>query len=305
MNESISMTVVVPSYNDAEGLRKVLPRLIALCRNRGWRIIVVDDGSTDGTSEVLGQFSGEIRVIKNETNLGYGASIKRGIVVADTEWVGTFDADGQHRIEDLEKLAGEMGCCDAVIGKRENGSHCSLIRMPGKWILGKVANILVGRKIPDINCGLRVFRRRAMLGILRLTSDGFSFSTSSLIALMKLGYNVNLVPVTTQHRVGNSTVRQMKDGFNTILLILRLITLFDPLRIMLPFSAFFFVVGVIYQVTSFVLLGFSLNKLTLLLWIFSITIFLVALIADQISALRREMAIYPLNRKQEGDANYL
>jgi glycosyltransferase involved in cell wall biosynthesis len=305
MNESISLTVVVPSYNDAEGLRKVLPLLVTSCRNRGWRIIVVDDGSTDGTSEVLGQFSGEIRVIKNETNLGYGASIKRGIVAADSEWVGTFDADGQHRVEDLEKLAAEAGCCDAVIGKRENNSHCSLMRLPGKWILGKVANILVGRRIPDINCGLRVLRRRAMLGILRLTSDSFSFSTSSLIALMKLGYNVNLVPVTTQHRVGNSTVHQMKDGFNTILLILRLITLFDPLRIMLPFSAFFFVVGVIYQVTSFVLLGFSLNKLTLLLWIFSITIFLVALIADQISALRREMAIYPLNQKQERDANYL
>ncbi|MCX5835237.1 MAG: glycosyltransferase family 2 protein [Deltaproteobacteria bacterium] len=305
MNEFIALTVIVPSYNDAQGLRSVLPPLIASCKARGWRIIVVDDGSTDGTSEVLGQFSGEIRVIKNETNLGYGASIKRGIVAADTEWVATFDADGQHRVEDLEKLAAEAGCCDAVIGKRENSSHCSLMRMPGKWILGKVANILVGRRIPDINCGLRIFRRKAILGILRLTSDSFSFSTSSLIALMKLGYNVNLVPVTTQHRVGNSTVHQMKDGFNTILLILRLITLFDPLRIMLPFSAFFFVVGVIYQITSFVLLGFSLNKLTLLLWIFSITIFLVALIADQISALRREMAIYPLNQKQERDANYL
>ena len=124
------------------------------------------------------------------------------------------------------------------------------------------------------------------MGILSLTSDSFSFATSSLIALVKLGYKVTLVPVTTQRRVGSSTVRQFKDGFNTILLILRLITLFDPLRVMLPISMAFFLSGVVYQLWSFAVYGFDLNKLTVLLWIFAIVIFLVALLADQVSALR-------------------
>lgn len=297
----MALTVIVPAYNDADGLAEVLPRLIAACAARGWQIIVVDDGSTDATPRVLERFGDSILVIRNGLNLGYGAAIKRAVHAAGTEWVATFDADGQHRVEDLERLASEAGCCDAVIGKREACSHASLIRMPGKWILGRIANLLVGRKLPDINCGLRILRRRALLGILNLTSDNFSFATSSLIALLKLGYRVNMVPVTTRRRIGSSTVRQFKDGFNAILLVLRLITLFDPLRVMLPFSLFFFLTGVVYQLWSFAVYGFDLNKLTVLLWIFSIIIFLVALLADQISSLRRELAIYPLNNKTRGE----
>jgi len=301
----LEMTVIIPSYNEAKGLNQVLPPLIETCLKHGWRILVVDDGSSDDTVDVLEQFEGEIDVIRNRTNLGYGASIKKGIIATETDWVATFDSDGQHRVEDLEKLAAEVEPYDAVVGKRNMTSHCSFSRMPGKWILGKIANLLVGEKISDINCGLRIFRRRAIIEILRLTSDSFSFSTSSLIALIKMGYNVSLVPVTANQRIGKSTVHQVKDGFNTILLILRLITLFDPLRIMLPFSAFFFTVGVIYQLFSFAVYGFDLNKLTVLLWIFSIIIFLVALVADQIGALRRELSKYILSHPYRSDGNRL
>jgi glycosyltransferase involved in cell wall biosynthesis len=288
----ISMTIVIPSYNEASGLFQALPRLIDCGRKHGWKILVVDDASSDGTDDVLRLFSGQIQVLRNRENLGYGASIKRGIMASETEWVATFDGDGQHQVEDLERLAGKAGFCDAVIGNRSAQSHCSIFRRPGKWALGKIANLLVGRKIPDVNCGLRIFRRQAVLHILRLTSDSFSFTTSSLIALMKLGYEITLEPVTTTQRVGCSTVSQLKDGFNAVLFILRLIMLFDPLRIMLPVSAFFFAGGLVYQATSFVVYGFSLNKLTLLLWIFGIIIFLVALVADQVSTLRREIAAF-------------
>jgi len=305
MSPVLEMTVIIPSYNEANGLKQVLPTLIETCRKHGWRILVVDDASSDATVDVLDRFEGEIEVIRNWTNIGYGASIKKGIIAAETDWVATFDSDGQHRAEDLEKLAAEIGFYDAVVGKRNLESHCSFSRMPGKWVLGKIANLLVGAKIPDINCGLRIFRRRAILEILRLTSDSFSFSTSSLIALIKMGYNVYLSPVTINRRIGNSSVHQVKDGLNTILLILRLITLFDPFRIMLPFSAFFFTVGLIYQLTSFAVYGFDLNKLTVLLWIFSIIIFLVALVADQIGALRREISKYILSHHYKSDEKRL
>jgi glycosyltransferase involved in cell wall biosynthesis len=286
------MTIVVPSHNEAGGLLRVLPALIESGRKYGWKILVVNDGSSDGTEGVLRLFSGQIRVLQNSENLGYGASIKKGIQACDTEWVATFDGDGQHRVEDLERLAERAGECDAVVGIRTSQSHCSFFRRPGKWVLGKVANLLVGKKIPDVNCGLRIFRRQAVMQILRLTSDSFSFTTSSLIALMKLGFEVVHEPVTTTQRVGCSTVRQLRDGFNAVLFILRLIMLFDPLRIMLPVSAFFLIGGVVYQLTSFVFFGFDLNKLTLLLWIFSLIIFLVALVADQVSSLRREVAAF-------------
>jgi glycosyltransferase involved in cell wall biosynthesis len=290
--QRISMTIVIPSYNEASGLLRVLPQLIDCGRKHGWKILVVDDASSDGTHDVLQLFSGAIQVLRNRENLGYGASIKKGIMASETEWVATFDGDGQHQVEDLERLASKVGFCDAVIGKRNSQSHCPIFRRPGKWLLGKIANLLVGRKIPDINCGLRIFRRKAVLQILRLTSDSFSFTTSSLIALLKMGYEVSLEPVTTTQRVGCSTVRQLKDGFNALLFLLRLIMLFDPLRIMLPISALFFAVGLVYQVTSFVIYGFDLNKLTILLWVFGIIIFLVALVADQVSTLRREIAAF-------------
>jgi glycosyltransferase involved in cell wall biosynthesis len=270
----------------------VLPELVECGRRNGWGILVVDDGSDDGTDEVLHLFSGRIRVLRNSENLGYGAAIKKGILACETEWVATFDGDGQHRIEDLERLAARAGGCDAVIGKRTSRSHGPIFRRPGKWVLGKVANVLVGKTLPDVNCGLRVFRRQAIAHVLRLASDGFSFTTSSLIALLKLGFDVVHEPVTTTQRVGCSTVRQLKDGFNAVLFILRLIMLFDPLRIMLPVAGAFFASGVVYQLTSFVLYGFDLNKLTLLLWVFALIIFLVALVADQVSTLRREIAAF-------------
>jgi glycosyltransferase involved in cell wall biosynthesis len=300
--QALSMTVVVPSYNEAGGLLRVLPALVECSRRNGWEILVVDDASDDGTEEVLRRFSGQIRVLRNPENLGYGASIKKGILACETEWVATFDGDGQHRVEDLERLATRAGDCDAVIGERTSRSHCSAIRRPGKWVLGKVANVLVGKKLPDVNCGLRLFRRQAVNHVLRLTSDGFSFATSSLIALMKLGFDVVHEPVTTTARVGCSTVRQFTDGFNSVLFILRLIMLFDPLRIMLPVAGAFFAIGVMYQLTSFALYGFDLNKLTLLLWVFALIIFLVALVADQVSALRREVAAFASCAPPQTDA---
>ena len=126
----LELTVIVPAYNDADGLAGFLPGLIETCLRRGWEIIVVDDGSSDHTVHVLEGFEGRLRVLRNEANLGYGASIKRAIRTARTEWVGTFDADGQHRLEDLEKLVDGAGCCDAVIGRRESCSYTSWLRMP-------------------------------------------------------------------------------------------------------------------------------------------------------------------------------
>jgi glycosyltransferase involved in cell wall biosynthesis len=255
MAHQIRLTVIIPAFNEAKGLHLVLDSIIPPCRERNWPIIVVNDGSSDDTTDILRQYEEDVKIITNSTNLGYGASIKRGIKVADTEWVATFDADGQHRVEDLIKLSEKVEHQDAVFGKRESNSHYSVSRLPGKWVLGKIADILVGQKIPDINCGLRVYNRNAMKNIMLLASDGFSFSTSSLIAFMKLGYKIRFVPITTRQRIGNSTVNQFKDGFNVILLILRLITLFDPLRIMLPFAFFFFCVGIVYQLFSFITYG--------------------------------------------------
>lgn len=299
-----SLTIIIPAYNDGEGLKTVLPKVIASCKKHGWRCTVVNDASTDGTADVLNDFKDEVTVLTNALNLGYGGSIKRGILAAKTTWVATLDADGQHRVEDLENLTTQTEGHDAVLGMRGSDSHAPTIRRPGKWVLRKTANLLTGEAIPDINCGLRILRRRIMLSILNLTSDRFSFSTSTAVALIQLGARVKFAPVVVEERIGSSTVRQLRDGFYTILLLLRLITLFNPMRVMLPIGAGLFGLGIINQIISFILFGLNINDTTSLLCVSGLIVFVLALTTDQISALRRDIIlhdIYPDARNEDKD----
>ena len=150
-------------------------------------MIVVNDASTDNTAEVLAAYGNEINVLTNEINRGYGSSIKRGILHADTEWVATMDADNQHRLSDLEHMYTLLDeNTDALLGSRTQHSNAPLARRPGKWILRHTANFLAATRIPDINCGLRIFRHSIILELFNITSDRFSFSTSSTIALLQL-----------------------------------------------------------------------------------------------------------------------
>ena len=292
MDRDQDITVIIPAYNEEEGLKTVLPGLVEYCAQKGWDLIVVNDGSTDATAEVAAAFTPHLRLISQEQNQGYGAAIKKGVRKARTGWVATLDADGQHRLEDLISLAEQREGVDAVIGRRTKESYVEAARAPGKWILGKVANFLVGSQLPDINCGLRVMRTKAVRTIANITSDKFSFSTSTLVALIKMGYLVRFAPVTVSQRLGKSTVRQVRDGFYTILLILRLITLFEPLRIMLPLGAGLFGLGSLYQVAFFFIIGWNIIDATVFLCLSGVIILAMGLIADQVSALRRELTLF-------------
>lgn len=294
-----SVTIVIPAYNDAMGLESFLPELLASTEKHGWKVIVVNDCSPDNTRDVLKSFAGRIRVVENSVNRGYGGSLKRGILAAETEWVATMDADGQHRICDLENMVAQLSeDVDALIGERGGDSHVPFIRMPGKWVLGHVANFITGRKIPDINCGLRVLRRDVMLNLFQITSDRFSFSTSTLVALLQLDCNVRFVPVTVTERIGTSSVKQVRDGLYTIMLILRLVTLFSPLRIFLPISVVLFGLTAFNQLYVFFNYGFDITTATVVGGLGSLIIFCVALLADQISGVRRELLFKDIIIKQ-------
>lgn len=293
------LTILIPSYNDALGLQRILPDLIKACSKREWRIIVVNDFSNDDSANVLSKFTDEVFVINNETNMGYGASIKRGILAADTEWVATMDADGQHRIEDLERLASFATVnCDAIIGNRTIASHAPINRRPGKWILHHAANFITGRKIPDINCGLRILRRDIMLRLLSITSDRFSFSTSTLICLLQLDCRVKFAPVLVAQRIGRSNVRQLKDGFYTLLLMNRLIFLFKPLRIVLPAGVLCLVLSALSLIAHFLLEGSNITDSTVFLGLAGLIICFMGLLGDQVSGLRRDILLHDLKIEQ-------
>lgn len=294
-----SLSIIIPSYNDADGLQTFLPELIEVCSLRNWKIIIVNDCSRDNTDCILDTFAENVSVINNEQNIGYGASIKRGILLSETEWVATMDADGQHRIDDLKRMASLADSnCDAILGNRRRSSHKQLSRRPGKWILQCAANFITGQNIPDINCGLRILRRDLMLRLLSITSDRFSFSTSTTICLLQLDCRVIFTPVKVKERIGNSNVRQISDGFYTLLLMNRLIFLFKPLRIILPAGLICIVLSCINQTLTFFTKGFDISDATVFLGLSGIVICFMALLGDQVSGLRRDILLHDIKLDQ-------
>ena len=289
------LTVIIGAYNEEDGISKTIEGLNPLLDKYNWQLIVVNDGSDDNTELEIKKWlkTSNLSYINHPYNKGYGAALKTGIRNAETPLVAFYDADGQHRPEDLEKLYNNRGNLDMIIGKRGKDSHQEWIRKPGKWVLGKVANFLTGRKIPDLNSGLRVIRRGIILRMLHLFPDGFSFSTTSSVAFMNMGYNTDYYPIKVNKRVGKSSVRQLKHGSSTIMLILRLIVLFNPLKVFLPMSFILVTVGLIYEILYGIILipGISLIGGALLLILAGILIFFFGLVVDQVSEMRKHLDV--------------
>lgn len=283
------LTIIIPCHNEEQGIERTINGLLPFCSEYNWKLIVVDDGSTDKTPEILTKFGQSISLLKHHSNRGYGASLKTGIKNASTEFIAFFDADGQHRPEDLVAMTNEAVDYDMVVGSRTKESHQEWVRKPGKWLLSKVANYLTGEKIPDLNSGLRIINRNKIINLLHLFPDGFSFSTTSTIAFFHLKNEIKYFPIKTNKRVGKSTVKQIKHGSSVILLILRLIVLFNPLKVFIPTSIWMIIIGGIYEVIYGIIIMYPNVKLipaAFFMFITGILIFFFGLIADQISALR-------------------
>lgn len=286
MREEVKdVSVIIPAYNEAHSIGYTLEELREGLEELGlgYEIIVVDDGSSDGTSEAA---SGKgCRVIRHRANRGYGASLKTGIQAAGKDVLLFYDADGQFDPADMKNLLEGLSSADMAAGVRGRDSHRPLKRRPGKWVLGLVADYLSRTKIPDLNCGYRAVRRGAITPYLHLLPDGFSASTTTTILFLKKGMGVEWVPVKIRRTRTKSSVRIFRDGFDTVLLILRLITLFDPLRIFLPASALFAITAIIWG-GRYVYRGQGLSSASVFLLISAVLIFFFGLLADQVSALR-------------------
>jgi glycosyltransferase involved in cell wall biosynthesis len=286
-----AISIIVPAYNEEPSIAGVLKGLDA------WReraeIIVIDDASTDRTAEIA-QAAG-VRVIRHLHNKGYGAGLKTGIRAAAGDVVVMMDADSEHSAEQISLLLDNLGDNDMVVGARGKGSHAPLLRRPGKWLLSQVANYLAETNIPDLNSGLRAVRRDVALRFLHILPNGFSFTTTLTLALFKEGYNTAYVPITTTRRVGTSTVNPIRDGVNTLMLIIRIVSLFDPIKVFLPTSVALFLVGAIYWIGSGLFRymqhiepAFHIPTGAMFVMVSSVSVFMFGILADQVSAIRRE-----------------
>jgi len=278
-----TVTIVLPAFNEGDGIGAVVTALKA---SAPWHeVLVVDDGSTDGTGKAA-QEAGA-RVVRHPYNKGNGAAVKTAIRSATSDWIAIVDADGQHRAEDAKRLCARLGEFDLVIGARDPRTQATTGRRAGNALLNALASYLTERPIPDLTSGLRAARREYLLEFIHLLPNGFSTPTTTTLAFIKAGYNVAFEPIGALPRVGTSKIRLASDGAKFLLILLKVITIFSPLRIFAPLSALTFLVGAGYGVWNFIYHARIPNGAVLLL-MFSVSVLLVGLISEQIATLRFE-----------------
>jgi glycosyltransferase involved in cell wall biosynthesis len=278
-----AVTIVVPAFNEGDSIGQVVTGLRAAAP---WHdVLVVDDGSTDRTSEAA-QAAGA-RVVRHPYNKGNGASVKTAIRAATSDWIAIIDADGQHAPADAQRLIARLGEYDLVIGARDPRTQATNGRRLGNALLNWLASYLTERQIPDLTSGFRAARRDHLLEFIHLLPNGFSTPTTTTLAFIKAGYNVAFEPIAAGARVGTSKIRFASDGAKFLLILLKVITIFSPLRIFAPVSAVSFAVGAAYGAWNFIYHGRIPNGAVVML-LFSILIMLVGLVSEQIATLRFE-----------------
>jgi glycosyltransferase involved in cell wall biosynthesis len=285
------VSIIIPVYNEAKVIRRVVQEVLDFKFSFSTEIIIVNDGSTDNSLEEVDQFKNleNTQIISNYHNRGYGASLKVGIRKAVGKYVCSYDGDGQFFPEDIENFYKKITVkdLDAVIGQREKLSSGSpLWRAPGKLFIRFLINSLIKVRLKDFNCGLRMLRRDMIMKYLHLCSDAFSFSTTSTMIIINRGYNYIFLPIKLKKRdSGDSSVR-LSSGLSTIYLVLKMIMLFNPLKIFFTTGLVSLIFGFFWGLQYF-LVGKGLSIGSLLFFIVGILLIFLGLIADQISEIRK------------------
>ena len=280
---ALHTSIVIPAFNEAVSIGAVVRDLASSAR---WlEILVVDDGSTDDTG--ANAATAGARVIRHPYNKGNGAAVKSGLREAAGEFVLIADADGQHRPADAARLVSQLDAYDLVIGARSGRTQASLARRLGNALLNAIASYLTEQPIPDLTSGFRAARRAHLLEFIHLLPNGFSTPTTTTLAFMRAGYSVRFEPVEAAQREGISKIRLGADGFNFFLILLKVITIFSPLRIFAPISAAAFLLGAAYAAWTIATQSHITNSSVLLI-LLSVVILLVGLVSEQIASLRVE-----------------
>jgi len=284
---SLALTVIIPVYNEAESVSSTVHEIDTYLANAGldYEIIAVDDCSQDGTRDVLENIDlPSLRCIHHSRNRGYGASLKTGIIHSSSPLIAITDADGTYPNSRIPELVSLMGDKDMVVGARIGESvKIPLVRRPAKWFIGRLASYLARYKIPDVNSGLRVFRRESILPYLHLLPDGFSFTTTITLVMLNCGDEVVYEPINYAARVGKSKIRPVRDTLNFIQLIVRTVLLFEPLRIFLPLSIGVFFLGIAVGIYSFFFTPKLMDMTMAVLMVGSLQLLSIGMLADMIN----------------------
>ncbi|TCR66937.1 glycosyltransferase family 2 protein [Rhizobium sp. BK376] len=280
---SKELSIVIPAFNEENGVGSMLEELEQALPDA--EIIIVDDGSSDGTCEKVSQFR-SVTLIRHLFNRGYGAALKTGMRASSRPYIAWFDADGEMRVEDLAAMTERLivSSLAAVIGSRSRRA-VTHVRTVGKAVLRMTARMLGLRMGHDLNCGLRVFRRAAILPYLAILPDGYSASTTSTMIMAERGYTVEFHSVSMKPRIGQSKVR-LVHGFNALIIILRTVMLFSPLRIFMGLGLPLLAGGFLYAAIILILVNKGVPALAVISVLAGLLLLCVGLLADQISQMR-------------------
>jgi glycosyltransferase involved in cell wall biosynthesis len=279
MDQKVS--IIMPAFNEEKAIVSVIAGLKGL--NVADEIIVVDDCSNDKTAEVAAKAGA--RVIRHPYNKGNGAAIKTGIRNANGDVIVMMDSDGQHDPADVPKLLAPIGEYDMVVGARVKNEKGSVHRNFANRVYNALATYLCGVKILDLTSGFRAIKRSVAKQFVYLLPNKFSYPTTITMALIRAGHNVKYEALTMHRRIGKSKISIFKDGFRFFIIMFRIISLFKPMKVFLPASILFTVLGLANYIHTFIRYHHFTNMSALLI-IAGMNVFLLGLIAEQISQLR-------------------
>jgi len=288
------VSVVLPIYEEAEAIRELIPKIVETLQteNVGFEIVAVDDGSKDETPHVLKELREKnhkyLRVVRHLYNKGNGAALRTGIRVASGEIIVTMDSDEQHSPQDLPKLISMIPPYDLVIGSRINSYQGTWYRNLANKFYNRFASWLSHTNVQDLTSGFRAMRRSIVFHFLPLFPAGFSAPTTTTLAFLKAGYNVAFVPINVKPRSsGESKIRLWDDGTRFVIIILRMIMLYDPLRIFLPTGGVLTFLGILAWIAGLINAGrLVLPNSAIFLFIAAILTWLLGLVSSQIASTR-------------------
>ncbi len=291
-DEEYDVVVVIPAFNEQNAVGPTVDRVRAALKATPYSfdVVVVDDGSEDDTADAALQHGA--RVIQLQSNCGYGAALKTGIGATRSKFIAIIDADGTYPESNLPGMLNRAEDVDMVVGARDQASKAiPLIRRPAKRFLTWLASYLAGRIIPDLNSGLRIIRRSSVEQFLPIFPQGFSFTTTSTLAMLCTNHRVVYEPIEYQKRIGRSKIRPV-DFFNFLILVLRTIVLFNPLKVFVPAGAMLAFIGtgsLAYDVYMI-----NLSDSTVMTLLAAMMTWSIGLLADMISRLQ----LYPVRVRQ-------
>ncbi len=284
------LSIIIPAYNEAQNIPLVIPSIIAFCKQYDYRLIIVNDGSSDNSISLLNEFDNEecITVVHHKINRGYGGAIKSGIAVCETEYLVTMDCDGQHLVENINELLNQLITNDAdmVVGSRRGLKSASLARSFGKKVIRFIIKKLMPLPIYDINSGMKLYRADLGKKYCKICPDSMAYSDVICLAFINKHHRVIEWPINIQERKMGQSKVNIKTAFHTINEVYNIIILFNPIRIFMPIGLTAIIAGILWDIPIFIR-GNGVSVGAMLSIMFGVIALFFGTIAEQLSQIRK------------------